>query len=198
MLWQHLEDCYEAIAELWCNPKESNHLYYRQKLKEHLSALKVLKEKKLQEALNHVQAFLSMLVIKEEEYIELFELSPQCALYLGSFYYEEPKTCAKAAVSERNHYMIDLNGIYRHFGLQLSGKELPDYLPVMIDFLRLTLKKRNDPIRKKSIKEYFLPYLPAMKERLEGLHRGYFALLCALECLLEWELTNLTDKSHVG
>ena len=66
-----------------------------------------------------------------------------------------PKTCANAAVSDRNGYMIELVGIYNHFGQKPNEKELPDYLPLMVDFLSMTTESRDDPIRDKLIKEYF-------------------------------------------
>ena len=118
----------------------------------------------------------------------MFELNPDCSLYLGSHSYEEPKTCAGGAVSDRNEYMIDLLGIYRHFGQSLDGRELADYLPVMIDFLSLTVDSQHDPVREKFIKEYFLPFLPPVRKRLEELNSEYWRLLDAVERLAKYDL----------
>ena len=125
--------------------------------------------------------------ISEEEYVDLFELAPRCSLYLGSHVFEEPETCDKAAVSNRNMYMIELQGIYRHTGLMLNGKELPDYLPLMVEFLSLTAGS-EDPIREKLIKEYILPYLPPIRSKLEELKTPYIYLLGALERVLKLDL----------
>ncbi|MEE8326150.1 MAG: hypothetical protein V3R58_03845, partial [candidate division NC10 bacterium] len=85
-----------------------------------------------------------------------------------------------AAVSDRNGYMIELTGIYRHFGQVLDGTELPDYLPLMVEFLSLTVESRDDPVRGKLIDEYMVPFLPPMRSRLEELKTPYLHLLDAL------------------
>jgi len=132
--------------------------------------------------------------ISEEEYIELFELDPRCSLYLGSHVFDEPHTCANAAVSDRNGYMIELLALYRHFGLTPHRKELPDYLPLMVEFLALTAGSK-DPVRERFIREYFLPFLPPMRAKLEGLKTPYLYLLEALERLLKRE-TSTKGVSH--
>ncbi len=84
--------------------------------------------------------------------------------------------------------MIELTGIYRHFGQMPNGKELPDYLPLMVDFLSLTTESKGDPVRDKLIEEYLLPFLPPMRSRLEGLETPYVYLLDALEKVINIEL----------
>ena len=84
--------------------------------------------------------------------------------------------------------MIELAGIYSHFGQTPNGKELPDYLPLMVDFLSLTIESRDDPIRDKLINEYFLPFLSPMRSRLEELKTPYLYLLEALEKVINIEL----------
>jgi nitrate reductase delta subunit len=123
----------------------------------------------------------------EEAYVELFELNPRCPLYLGSHAFDEPKTCAQAALSDRNEYMIELVGIYKHFGLTLKGRELPDYLPLMVEFLALTAEV-DDPIRERFIREYLLPFLPPLRERLAALSSPYLHLAEGLERLLKLDL----------
>ncbi len=83
--------------------------------------------------------------------------------------------------------MIDLMGIYRHFGQTRDGKELPDYLPLMVDFLSLTVESKDDPVRQKLIDEYLLPYLPPMRARLEELKTPYLYLLDALQKVINLE-----------
>jgi nitrate reductase assembly molybdenum cofactor insertion protein NarJ len=84
--------------------------------------------------------------------------------------------------------MIELVGIYNHFGQKPDEKELPDYLPLMVDFLSLTIESRDDPIRDKLINEYFLPFLSPMRSRLEELKTPYLYLLEALEKVINIEL----------
>jgi nitrate reductase delta subunit len=134
--------------------------------------------------------------VSEEEYVELFELDPKCPLYLGSHVFEEPKTCAQAGLSDRNGYMIELLGIYRHLGLSPNGKELPDYLPLMVEFLSLSAGS-EDPVRGKLVKDYMLPYLPPIRARLEQLNTPYVCLLDALEKVLRMDLEQTLEVSHV-
>ena len=182
-------DVYALIAELWCSPPEED--AEREEFRK--EAEKVVK--KLESIDNESAALLSRFLgendVSEEEYIDLFELNPRCPLYLGSHTYDEPTTCATAAVSDRNEYMIDLNGIYNHFGRKPNGKELPDYLPLMVDFLALTVESKDDPVRDKFIEEYILTLLPPMRTRLEELETPYLHLLDALE-----KVINIEQKAH--
>lgn len=189
---QVLRDIYASIAELWCSPRDAD----TEEVKEEAGrAIKKLEDSD-KEGASLLSRFLQA-PISEEEYVELFELAPQCPLYLGSHVFDEPQTCDKAAVSNRNMYMIELQGIYGHIGLKPNGKELPDYLPLMVEFLSLTAGA-EDPIREKLIKEYILPYLPPIRSRLEELKTPYIYLLDALERVLKLDLgTDQKGVSHV-
>jgi nitrate reductase delta subunit len=176
---QILKDVYALIAELWCSPAEVD--ANRESIQKHAEETVERLESIDKESATLLSAFLGENAIAEEDYVDLFELDPQCALYLGSHSYDEPKTCAGSAVSDRNEYMIELTGIYKHFGQMPNGKELPDYLPLMVDFLSITAESKDDPVREKLIKDYFLPYLPPMRARLEELRTPYLYLLDALE-----------------
>jgi nitrate reductase delta subunit len=125
--------------------------------------------------------------VSEEAYVELFELDPRCALYLGSHAFAEPRTCGQAGVSDRNGYMIELLGVYRHFGFTPNGKELPDYLPLMVEFLMMT-DGSEDPIRAKLIEESMLPLLPPLRGKLAELGTRYLYLCDLLERALRLDL----------
>ena len=56
-----------------------------------------------------------------EEYVATLELAPLAPLYLGSYLFEEPRSCRGAGMSGRNGYMLELANIYRHFGVELAG-----------------------------------------------------------------------------
>jgi len=176
---QILTAFYALIAELWCGPPVADEI--SEKLQKDAEEMVKKLEGFDKEAAILLSRFLTENAISEEDYIDLFELDPECALYLGSHSYDEPKTCANAALSDRNEYMIDLTGIYRHFGQMPNGKELPDFLPLMVDFLSLTVKSKDDSVRQKFIDEYLLPYLPPMRSRLEALRTPYLYLLDAME-----------------
>jgi nitrate reductase delta subunit len=176
---QIFKDVYALISELWCSPPEEevNRKEFKKNVKDVIKRLESIDE----ESAMSLSEFVRKEAISEEAYIDLFELDPQCPLYLGSHTFDEPKTCANAAVSDRNGYMIELNAIYNHFGQRPNANELPDYLPLMVDFLSLTTESNDDPVRDKFIKEYMLPHLPSMHSRLEELGTPYLYLLEALE-----------------
>ncbi len=182
---QILKDVYALIAELWCSPSEAD--VTRESIKKDAEDVVKRLVSIDKESAMLLSRFLRENAISEEDYVDLFELEPQCALYLGSHTYDEPKTCANAAVSDRNGYMIELIGIYKHFGQTPNGKELPDYLPLMVDFLSLTAESKDDPVREKLIEEYCLPFLPPMRSRLEALKTPYLYLLDALQKVIDLE-----------
>ncbi len=188
-----LKQVYALIAELWCSPAEQEQESVSEQAPAVLTALTAVDT----EGAEALAQFLAN-PVPEEEYVALFELDPLCPLYLGSHVFEEPKTCAQAAVSDRNSYMLELIGIYRHFGMVPNGKELPDYLPLMVEFLALTAGS-SDPLRARFIQEYLLPFLEPIRERLAELNSPYLHLLKVLERVLAYDLqTNATEvTAHV-
>ena len=182
---QILKGAYSLMAELWCSPPEEDAEW--EKIRKDAEDVVQRLESVDKDSARSLSRFLEENGVREEDYIELFELNPQCPLYLGSHTYDEPKTCATAGVSERNAYMIELIGIYNHFGQKPNGKELPDYLPLMVDFLSLTTDSADDPVREKFVNEYFLPFLPPMRTRLGELETPYLHLLDALEKVISIE-----------
>jgi len=180
-----LKDVYALMAELWCSPRDMD--VNREDICNDAAEVVEDLERLDKESASLLSSFLEESAISEEDYVDLFELNPRCALYLGSHSYEEPKTCAGAAVSDRNEYMIELTGIYKHFGQMPNRAELPDYLPLMVDFLSLTAGS-EDPVREVFLKDYFLPYLPPMRSRLQELKTPYLFLLDALERVINIDL----------
>lgn len=61
-----------------------------------------------------------------EHYVQSFDLDKRSGLYL-TFY-------AKGDKRERGLALVRLKQMYRACGLPLEGTELPDYLPVMLEF----------------------------------------------------------------
>lgn len=185
-----LKDIYALLSDLWCSPENGE--MSDEEIGNMLKRLETMDKRTASEIISFLKEKIS-----EEEYIEVFELDPKCPLYLGAHTYEEPTTCAGAAMSDRNEYMIELLGMYNHFGLKIDKKELPDHLPLVLEFLSLTCNKKADPIRKKFIEEYFLPYLPPMKNRLEELKSPYVHLIYALERVLNLEIEETKKKEVV-
>ena len=185
---QVLRDVYVALAELWSSPQDID-----QEKAGGLTSEALARWESIDEAGPTCLSRFLQAPVPETDYVDLFELDPRCPLYLGSHTFDEPTTCAGAATSDRNGYMLELGGIYKHFGMTLNGKELADYLPLMMEFLALSAES-EDPIRDKLIREYILPYLPPMRSKLEELKTPYLYLLDALERTLKFDLKNGTRE----
>jgi nitrate reductase molybdenum cofactor assembly chaperone NarJ/NarW len=65
-------------------------------------------------------------LLLQQHYVQTFDLEKRCGLYL-TFYGEGDKR-------ERGVALLRLKRLYRAAGLPLQGSELPDYLPVMLEF----------------------------------------------------------------
>ena len=198
-----IKEVYKLISDLWCSPSDTNIQNIKKDSENLIKKLEAVNK----EAAILLQKFIEEKTISEESYIDLFELDPKCPLYLGTHSYDEPKTCAGAGVSDRNKYMIELRAIYKHFRKIADEKELPDYLPLMIDFLSLTIDSKNDPVRGKFIKEYFLPFLSPVHSKLKELKTPYVHLIDALGKVMNIDLEThsmpkITEQkmetSHVG
>lgn len=182
---------YAVLAELWCNPMDVD----RDDLDRETAKVQAVLRTLDPESADLLDRFLQERT-ETEDYIDLFELNPKCSLYLGSHAFEEPKTCAQAGVCDRNGYMIELLGIYRHFKLMPNGREMPDYLPLVLELLGLTAAS-PDPMRGKLIREYVIPYLVPLRARLGELQTPYRFLLAAFERLLQIDSENyLTVVDH--
>ena len=189
---QIIKDVYKIMSDLWCSPSDTNIQNIKKDSENLIKKLEAVNK----EAAILLQKFIEEKTISEESYIDLFELDPKCPLYLGTHSYDEPKTCAGAGVSDRNKYMIELRAIYKHFEKIADEKELPDYLPLMIDFLSLTIDSKNDSVRGKFIKEYFLPFLSPVKLKLTELKTPYVYLVDVLDKIMNIDLeTQLMSKT---
>lgn len=185
-----LEKAYHLLSELWCSPRDVDVIALRKDTAE------LIEESATQiPHLSHaLRSFLESPAISETDYIHFFELEPECPLYLGSHTFEEPQSCAGAVNCDRTQYMLELGNYYRHFGLSPDSKELPDYLPLMLDFLAVTAEQTNETPRQQFIEKGFLPYLPAMGEKLRAINESYYALWQAMNALLTLESS--VDSSH--
>lgn len=67
------------------------------------------------------------LLSKEEKYVELFDRGRSTSLNLFEHLHEESR--------DRGAAMVELKRLYERAGLELGGGELPDYLPVVLEYL---------------------------------------------------------------
>lgn len=177
----HLAALYLTVAELLLYPEDRD----RERIASGLAALADAPD----EAREPIEAFLANPRGSDlDEYLAVLELTPPCPLYLGAYLFDEPKSCLGAGLSNRNGYMIEVAGVYRHFGFELGGKELADFIPLMAEFLATSLgqlERDRIGIRRRFVEQYFLPGLKPMRERLAKFQSPYGLLIALLEVAVE-------------
>ncbi len=132
-----------------------------------------------------------------DEYVATLELSPPCPLYLGTYLFDEPKTCRGAGMSGRNSYMIELSNIYKHFGFELNGSELSDFLPLMVEFLAISLERAEMDrigLRRSFLERYVQNGLEPLAKVLEKYDSPYGLLIKALQAALADDLALIGDQ----
>lgn len=180
-----LAEGYRLVADLFVYPEAVD----RDQLVSHgrEETVPAVRDHVGKEAADRLDAFLDEYEdVTVEEYVQTLELEPDCPLYLGHYEFDEPETCREIASSDRNQYMVELNGIYEHFGFELAD-ELPDFLPAMVEFCWLTLPERDDGLRTELL-EKIHSLMPGMREQFEAHGTPYADLLVVLEELLADDL----------
>ena len=176
--------CYKLLAELLLYPEERREDVIRQ--------LGPRVEEAAEEVRRPLLELLASPAIDDcGAYIEELEVSRKRPLYLGFYLFDEPDSCQSAGTCGRNGYMIELTGIYRHYGLELDGREMPDFLPLVLDFLALSADRREDDegaLRTRLIERYLQPAVTAMHDRFSE-HGGPWLLAVeSVAALLRAEL----------
>ncbi|CAG0907646.1 unnamed protein product, partial [Darwinula stevensoni] len=69
------------------------------------------------------------LMTLQEAYVDLFDRTPSLSLHLFEHVYGESR--------ERGQALVDLAELYREKGLVIATEELPDYLPLFLEYLAL-------------------------------------------------------------
>ncbi len=128
----HLAPAYSLISELFVYPEDRDGTRIEAEMQRLEHAAPAL--------LKPLKAFLAApAAVNVEEYVSTLELAPLVPLYLGAYLYDEPQTCRGAGMSGRNGYMLELANIYRHFGVEMSGGEMADFVPIIVEFLGISL-----------------------------------------------------------
>ena len=94
-------------------------------------------------------------IFLQERYVELFDRSRALSLHLFEHVHGESR--------DRGQAMVDLLQVYEQAGLQMTVRQLPDYLPVFLDFVTT-----REP---KSAREHLKEVAPLLADIGEGLAR---------------------------
>lgn len=106
----------------------------------------------------------------QAHYVALFDRTRSLSLHLFEHVHGDSRA--------RGQALIDLLGLYQRHGLHIDARELPDYLPLFLEFLStLRLNEAKDILNQP------LQILMALRQRLEKNGSDYAALLAALEAL---------------
>ena len=185
-----LASCYRLIGELFLYPAERQATQIN-------AELEILKQCP-SSVRDPITAFLSDPGSSSlDEYVRTLELDPPCPLYLGTYLFGEPKSCRGAGMSGRNNYMIELAGIYKHFSVELTGREMADFLPVMLDFLSISLDRaERDQIglRRYFVENFLLTGLEPMLKALNKFESPYALLIDSLQAALQEDMALVADQ----
>lgn len=123
-------------------------------------------------------------------HVELFDLRPDCCLYLCWHKYGDSPKQGRA--------MAGLNELYKDYGFTLTGSNLPDYLPFILEFMLVAPAGGLFVLL-----DGFAPELRGLAERITASGTGYAhagrCLAALLRCLAPTVATSgATDASHTA
>ena len=106
-----------------------------------------------------------------QHYVETFDLKRRCGLYLTFYGLGDRR--------ERGQALLRLRRLYRAAGLPQDGFELPDYLPLMLEFVAHAPDRRGERLLREQ-----RPALELLRAALHDERSPYAHLLDALAHLL--------------
>ena len=118
------------------------------------------------------------LIQLQEEFSRIFDLSPETCLNMTYHRWGEGR--------ERGVALAEFIGLYRNSGYEIVGRELPDYLPLILEFLSICEEEAGLKIIKKWGEQ-----VEKLAKHLKKNESPYAALIEAL-----WEL--FTESQHPG
>jgi nitrate reductase delta subunit len=106
----------------------------------------------------------------QERYVQLFDRTRSLSLHLFEHVHGESR--------DRGQAMVDLTDLYEQNGLEITANELPDHLPMFLEFLSILPEgEARDHLSQP------LHIIAALRERLIKRKSPYAAVLRALETL---------------
>ena len=185
----HLAPAYRLISELFLYPEDRDTDRIETEMARLVEASAELRAP--------LEAFLAAPAARSaEEYVATLELAPLAPLYLGAYLYEEPTSCRGAGMSGRNGYMLELANIYRHFGVELVGGEMADFVPVIVNFLAISLERRDRDrigLRRYFVETLLINGIESLLSALRKCESPYAKLVLALRIVLAKDIAQMAD-----
>jgi len=107
----------------------------------------------------------------QEEYVALFDRGRALSLHMFEHVHGESR--------DRGQAMVDLLEVYRDGGLELDARELPDFLPLVLEFLSTRPREEADEMLGDG-----MAIIVLLGARLRQRGSGYAALFEALEAIV--------------
>jgi nitrate reductase delta subunit len=184
-----LTAAYRLISELFLYPEDRDPASIEVAMAALAAAPKALREP-------FDNFLVAPLAASAEEYVATLELAPVVPLYLGSYLYEEPQSCRGAGMSGRNGYMLELANIYRHFGVELTGGEMADFVPIIVDFLAISLEREAEDrigLRRYFVETLLINGIESLLSRLRKCESPYIYLVEALRVALTADIAQMAE-----
>jgi nitrate reductase delta subunit len=106
----------------------------------------------------------------QERYVALFDRNRSLSLHLYEHVHGESR--------ERGQAMVQLAELYRLHGVEIAAHELPDYLPLFLEFLSMLPGKVASSLLSEAVH-----VVAALRERLTSRQSPYAAVMSAIEAL---------------
>lgn len=106
----------------------------------------------------------------QERYVDLFDKTRRLSLHLFEHVHGESR--------DRGQAMVDLANLYERGGLMLAASELPDYLPLFLEYL--ALRPREEAFALAAEIDHILV---AIEERLNARGSPYAAVFAAIRAI---------------
>ncbi|MCH9853581.1 MAG: nitrate reductase molybdenum cofactor assembly chaperone [Alphaproteobacteria bacterium] len=121
------------------------------------------------QALNHLMAWMKAqdILDLQEEFVALFDRTPSLCLHLFEHIHGDSRN--------RGQALVDLSGVYMDVGLLINTEEMPDYLPLFLEYLSIIDAKESS----KNLGE-IANILGVLAGRLKNRQSPYVAIFDAL------------------
>jgi nitrate reductase delta subunit len=116
----------------------------------------------------------------QEQYVALFDLGRGCSLHLFEHIYGDSR--------ERGQAMVALAGRYRAAGLAVSANELPDYLPLVLEYISVAPRAEAEALLAE-----IAHVIEALGARLAKRNSPYASVMDALGALAGKRLHSTAD-----
>ena len=110
------------------------------------------------------------LIDLQTDYVSLFDRSRNLSLHLFEHVHGDSR--------DRGQALVSLHELYQSHGLEVTARETPDYLPLILEFLSIC----PETVAREMLGQ-MRPILAVLAERLAARKSGYAAIVQAILCL---------------